>query len=202
MWHYWQRCAELGLDVSFRPFFNRVRSDGAKRRFGEGDQAIREGDLIHSDWGIRYARLNSDHQQWAYVLRKGERQAPEGLRRLLDVFLAEFREGLSGNELLEAILARARAEGVPDPKVFSHSLGFLLHEPGPLIGLPREQQRCPGRGDVVLRDNYAFTMELSVADGVGEWDGQTVRLSIKEDVVFTTAGCRLIGGRQGAFYLI
>jgi hypothetical protein len=208
-WHYWQRCAELGLQVSFKPFFNRVRSDAMTGQFGEADPVIRPGDLIHCDCGIRYLRLNTDHQQWAYVLRPDERQAPAGLTRLLaranrlqDIFRAEFREGLTGNEMLAAILARAREEGVPDPKVYSHSLGLLLHEPGPLIGLPWEQHRCPGRGDVVLRPNHAFTMELSVADQIPEWDGQTVRLSIEEDVVFTRDGCRVIGDRQTEFHLV
>lgn len=208
-WHYWQRAADLGLPVSFKPFFNRVRRDTMKKEFGDDDRAIRPGDLVHSDCGIRYLRLNTDHQQWAYVRRPGETDAPEGLRRLLaeanrlqDIFRAQFREGLTGNELLAGILARAREAGVPEPAVYSHSLGLLLHEPGPLIGLPWEQQCCPGRGDAALRHNYAFTMELSVADAVAEWDGQKVRLSIEEDVVFTRDGCRIIGDRQTAFYLI
>ncbi len=208
-WHYWQRSADLGLQVSFKPFFNRVRSDAMREQFGGDDPAIRPGDLVHSDCGIRYLGLNSDHQQWAYVLRPGETQAPEGLRRLLgqanrlqDIFRGEFREGLTGNELLARILARARAAGIPNPRVYSHSLGHLLHEPGPLIGLPWEQERCPGRGDVTLRPNYAFTMELSVTDAVPEWNGQSVGLSIEEDVVFSQGVCRVLGDRQTAFYLV
>ena len=208
-WYYWQRCADLGLQVSFKPFFNVVRSDAMKARFGPDDRAIRPGDLVHSDVGIRYLRLDSDHQQWAYILRPGETDAPEGLRRLLaeanrlqDVFMAEFRHGLTGNELLANILARARGEGIPNPKVYSHSLGLFLHEPGPLIGLPWEQERCPGRGDVALQFNNSFTMELGVADAVPEWDGQKVGLGIEEDVVFTPSGCRPINGRQTAFHLV
>jgi len=208
-WHYWQRAADLGLPMAFKPFFNRVRRETLKGQFGPDDRAIRPGDLVHSDCGIGYLRLFSDHQQWAYVRRPGETDAPDGLRRLLaqanclqDIFRAEFREGLTGNEMLAAILARARGAGVPEPAVYSHSLGHLLHEPGPLIGLPWEQKACPGRGDVALRPNYAFTMELCVADAVPEWDGQKVRLSIEEDVVFTRQGCRVLGDRQTAFYLI
>ena len=208
-WHYWQRAADLGLPLAFKPFFNRVRRETLKGQFGDDDRTIRPGDLVHCDCGIRYLRLLSDHQQWAYVRQPGETDAPEGLRRLLaqanrlqDVFRAEFREGRTGNEMLAAILAQARDAGVPEPAVYSHSLGLLLHEPGPLIGLPWEQERCPGRGDVALRPNYAFTMELSVTDAVPEWDGQKVRLSIEEDVVFTRQGCRVLGDRQTAFYLV
>jgi Xaa-Pro aminopeptidase len=209
VWHYWQRCADLGLEPSFKPFFNLIRSDAARSRYGPDDQVIRPGDFIHCDVGIRYLRLNSDHQQWAYVLADGERDAPAGMKalmaatgRLQDIFMAEFRRGLTGNQLLRKILERARAEGVPNPKVYSHSLGHFLHEPGPLIGLPWEQEACPGRGDVVLEFNEAFTMELSAAGPIAEWNGQEVRLGLEEDVVFTEAGCRPLDGRQTGFYLV
>jgi hypothetical protein len=170
---------------------------------------IRPGDMIHSDVGIRYLRLNSDHQECAYVLRPGEDAAPHGLQRLMaqanrlqDVYLSAFRLGLTGNELLGAILARAREEGIPNPRVYSHSLGLFLHEPGPLIGLPWEQERCPGRGDVHLRYNQCFTMELSVTDAVPEWGDQRVTMSLEQDVAYTEAGCRPIDGRQTALHLI
>jgi Xaa-Pro aminopeptidase len=208
-WAYWQRCADLGLSVAFKPFFILVRTDTARERYGAEDTVIRAGDLIHCDVGIRYLRLCSDHQQWAYVLRDGESDAPQGLKdlmaqgnRLQEVFMAGFQQGRSGNELLKTILTRARNEGLPNPRVYSHSLGLLLHEPGPLIGLPWEQERCQGRGDVTLEVSQAFTMELSVSAPVPEWSGQEVWLGLEEDVVYTRDGCRAIGGRQTAFHLI
>ena len=70
-----------------------------------------------------------------------------------------------------------------------------------MIGLPWEQERNPGagRGPGLQR---AFTMELSVSGPIPEWDGQEVRLSMEQDVVFTRTGCRLIHGRQTAFHVI
>jgi len=208
-WTYWQGVADLGLEIAFKPYFYLWRRDSEVRRLGEADEVIRPGDLIHCDVGIKYLRLNSDHQQWAYVLGEGETDAPEGMRQLLgqvhrlqDVFMSEFQLGLTGNEMLANILTRARAEGVPNPKVYSHSLGLYLHEPGPLVGLPWEQKCCPGRGDVALQYGNAFTMELSASDAIAEWDGQTVDLSVEEDVVFTESGCHLIGPRQERFHLI
>jgi Xaa-Pro aminopeptidase len=217
-WYYWQRCADLGLSVAFRPFFGLVRREAMKERFDEGDQVIRPGDLIRCDVGIRYLRLNSDHQEWAYVLREGEDEVPEGMKKLMseanrlqDIFMAEFKSGFTGNELLPAltgnellknILTRARDEGLPNPRVYSHSLGLFLHEPGPLIGLPWEQESCAGRGDVKLEYNTTFTMELSVSGPVPEWDGQEIRMALEEDVVFTREGCRPIDGRQTDFYLV
>jgi Xaa-Pro aminopeptidase len=209
-WAYWQRAADLGLDLAFRPFFNLVRSDEMWERYGREDCVIRPGDMIHSDVGVRYLRLNSDHQQWAYILRPGEDDAPAGLKnlmwqanRLQDVFMDEFRQGLTGNELLANILTRAQEEGIPQPRVYSHNLGFFLHEPGPLIGLPWEQERCVGRGDVALEYNNTFTMELSITDRVPEWEDQEVRFSIEEDVAYTKdLGCWPMDGRQMAFYLV
>jgi len=208
-WYYWQRCADLGLQVSFKPYFFLIRSAAAKREWGPEDQVIRPGDFIRSDVGIRYLRLTSDHQEWAYVLRPGECDAPESARRLMaqanrlqDIFMSEFRHGLTGNELLANILDQAWREGLPNPKVYSHSLGLSLHEPGALIGLPWEQERCPGRGDVTVEHNNAFTMELSVRDTSDSWGGEEMLMALEEDVVFTKEGCRPIDGRQTAFYLI
>lgn len=208
-WAYWQMAADLGLEVSFKPYFNQVRSQEAWARLGRDNHVILPGDLIHSDVGIRYLGLISDHQRWAYVLRPGEEEAPASFRRLLaagnhlqDVYMASFEAGLTGDELLARILARAREEGVPGPRVYSHSLGHLLHEPGPLIGLPWEQERNPGRGDVRLVYDSAFTMELAPSDAIPEWGGEVLTLSMEEDVVYTREGCRVLDGRQTAFYLI
>jgi hypothetical protein len=116
--------------------------------------------------------------------------------------MTEFKRGLTGDQLLHNILSKAKQEGIPNPRVYSHSLGRLLHEPGPLIGLPWEQERNIGRGEVQLEPNYAFTMELSVEGSVPEWSGESLRFALEEDVVFTASGCRLMGGRQNKFFLV
>jgi hypothetical protein len=209
VWYYWQRSVDLGLSLAFRPFFRILRSEAMKQHYGEDDQVIRTGDLLHCDVGIMHLRLKTDHQQSAYVLRPGESDAPPGMKKLVadgnrlqDIFMAEFEQGLTGNELLYNILTRARRENIPNPRVYSHSLGLYLHEPGPLIGLPWEQERCEGRGDVQLQYNNTFTMELSVKAALPEWDGQEALLGLEENVVFTRSGCRCMDGRQTELYLI
>lgn len=208
-WAYWQRSLSLGLELSFKPFFRLIRQDALKAAYPVEDKVIRRGDILHCDVGIRYLRLNSDHQELAYVLRDGESRAPEGLlhllaegNRLQRIYMHEFKLGLTGNELLANILSAARLQGIPNPRVYSHSLGLYLHEPGPLIGLPWEQEVNPGRGDVTLGYDTCFTMELSVEDAVSDWDGQKVRLSLEQDVKFTERGCEPLDGVQTAFHLI
>ncbi|MFH1927430.1 MAG: M24 family metallopeptidase [Chloroflexota bacterium] len=208
-WYYRQRCAEMGRDVWCTGGFGLIRSEAMKEKYGEADRVIRLGDFVRCDVVIQYLRLHTDIQEWMYVLRPGEHDVPEGMKhlmseanRLQDIFMSEFQLGLTGDELLQKILTRARREGVPKPRVYSHSLGLLLHEPGPLIGLPWEQKSCAGRGAVKLEHNYSFTMELSIAAPLPEWGGQEIRMALEEDVVFTQQGCRPIDSRQTEFYLI
>jgi len=209
-WHYRQRAADLGLLVSFRPFVTiRARSPETLALYGKDDKAIRPGDYLHCDGGLKYMRWNCDNQEVAYVLKPGETDAPEGLRKLLaeanrlqDVFLGELKTGLTGNELLGRILAKARSAGIPGPKVYSHSLGLFLHEPGPLIGLPWEQVNNPGRGDVKLVPWSVFTVELSATGPLPDWGLTEMRVPVEQDIVFNGEKGIFLDGRQTAFHLI
>ncbi len=209
-WYYWQRVADLGLKVSFSPFVSiRGRSPKDVEKWGKDDKVIRPGDLLHCDVGLKSMRWNSDHQEMAYVLRPGETDAPETFKKLMaeanrlqDVYCGEFRAGLTGNEILGNILKKARELGIPGPRVYSHSLGYFLHEPGPLIGLPWEQVNNAGRGDVKLVAMSAFTAEMSVTGPVPEWGGTDFRVPLEQDILFDGARAYFLAGRQTAFHLI
>jgi hypothetical protein len=208
-WYYWQRVHDLGLRVSFSPFVS-IRGRSAKdvEKWGKDDKVIRPGDILHCDVGLKYMRWNSDHQEVAYVLRAGETDAPETFKKLMaeanrlqDVYCGEFKTGLTGNEILGRILAKAREIGIPGPRVYSHSLGYFLHEPGPLIGLPWEQVNNVGRGDVKLVPMSTFVCELSVTGPVPEW-GADFRLPLEQDIVFDGEKAFFPAGRQTAFHFI
>jgi hypothetical protein len=206
VWHYWQHARDLGLDVAFRPYF-RIHRD--ERQTGLSPDVVSPGDVLHCDVGIKYLRLNSDHQHLAYVTRPGETDAPPGLvrrmqetNRLQDIFLAGFRYGLSGNEMRRNMLRAAHEAGIPEPKIYSHNLGFFLHQPGPLIGLPWEQERDLPRGDMRLEFNSAFVMELSTTGPVPEWGGQMLTVAMEEPVLFTRNGCHTPCPRQTEFHVI
>lgn len=208
-WHYWQRVADLGLRASFTPSFRRFRSPRDEQLWGVGDEAIRPGDMLHCDVGLEYLRLLTDHQELAYVLRPGETTAPEGLRsgmrqanRLQEILTGTWRTGWTGNQILAEALARAHADGLDRPRIYSHSLGHFLHEPGPLMGLPWEQERCPGRGDVIMHFDTCYTVELSVTAPVAEWDGVAVPFMLEQDAAFTAQGASFLEGRQVTFHLV
>ncbi len=65
--------------LKFKSYFRVVRDAEAKKRFWEQEQVIRQGDFLHCDVGIKYLRLYSDHQQWAYVLKKEKRKRRKAL---------------------------------------------------------------------------------------------------------------------------
>ena len=121
--HYWQRCADLGLEVSFKPYFHLIRSDAAWDKFGRQDQVIHPGDYVRSDVEIRYLRLNTDHQQWAYIPRSSEDGPAESMKRLMadanhlqNIFMDEFKQGLNGNELLNTSWLVQKMKESPIPE--------------------------------------------------------------------------------------
>ncbi len=210
LYYYCQRVSDLGLKLFAWPWLRiRGRDPKAIERWGAADTVIRPGDLIQIDAGIEYLRYFTDHCEWAYVLRPGEADAPAGVRavlaegnRLQDIFLGELEEGRSGNEILAKILATAKAEEIPSPRIYSHSVGLFLHEPGPLIGLPWEQADTGVRGRVKLVPNSTFTAELSIAARVPEWGGRELRIALEQVLAYTTRGAYFLDGRQTRFHLV
>ncbi|CAN0589918.1 unnamed protein product, partial [Laminaria digitata] len=75
VWWYRDRIRELGLTTWFHPSVSIQRQDPESfehlRSFSERpeDAIIQPGDLIHTDFGISYLRLNTDTQQHAYILK-------------------------------------------------------------------------------------------------------------------------------------
>lgn len=210
LYHYLQRVADLGMERYGWPWF-RIRSRDPKvlETYGMDDPVIRRGDLLQCDAGIQYLRYYTDHAEWGYVLLPGETEAPKYYQRLMaeanrlqDVFCAEFETGLSGNQILGNILKSANAAGICQPKIYSHAIGYYLHEPGPLIGLPWEQIDTGARGDVKLVPNSTFTAELSITCPVPEWNGKEMRFSLEEVVAFTGEKAYFLDGRQTQIYTV
>jgi hypothetical protein len=210
LYHYLQRVADLGMERYGWPWFRvRARDPKVLEKYGMDDPVIRRGDLLQCDAGIQYLRYYTDHAEWGYVLRTGETEVPGYYQRLLaeanrlqDIFCAEFKAGLTGNQILANILKSAAAAGICKPKIYSHSIGYFLHEPGPLIGLPWEQVDTGARGKVKLVPNSTFTAELSVTCPVPEFEGREMRFSLEEVVAFTPEGAQFLDGRQKKIYKV
>jgi Xaa-Pro aminopeptidase len=208
VWWWRQRVNDQGLDTWFQPSVT-VQRQGQTEAQISSDPVIERGDVLHCDVGITVARLNTDTQHNAYVLKEGETDAPPGLRRALanantlqDIVTSELRPGRSGNEILAAALARMKAQQI-NGTVYSHPVGLHGHGAGPLIGLWDYQNGVPGRGDAKVIPSMWYSIELQATTPVPEWNGQAVRMAQEEDVIIDAAGkVRWALKRQDRLFLV
>jgi methionine aminopeptidase len=209
-WWLRQEVDHLGYATWFHPSVSlqRVVAEESPSTGHGVDGLIQAGDLVHIDFGIAYLGLHTDQQQHAYVLRDGETDAPDGLRRALaagnhlqDIVLGNFRTGTTGNQVLSASLAEARSAGL-QATIYSHPIGLHGHGAGPTIGLWDQQDGVPGTGDYPLWPDTAYSIELSVLADVHEWNDQKVRIMLEEDAFFDGESIRFLDGRQTELWLI
>ena len=208
VWWWRQRVNDLGLDTWFQPSVD-VQRQGVTAEALGADPVIEAGDVLHCDVGITVARLNTDTQHLAYVLRPGETDAPAGIRRALananalqDVVMEEIRPGRSGNEILATSRERMKAKGI-DGTVYSHPVGLHGHGAGPLIGLWDYQDGVPGRGDAKVIPSMWWSIELQATTPVPEWNGQSVRMAQEEDAIIGADGkIRWAIRRQDKLFLV
>ncbi|TVR24545.1 MAG: M24 family metallopeptidase [Anaerolineaceae bacterium] len=211
IWWMRQTMHDIGLSAWFHPTcelqapgepFNALQDKDSMRT------VIQPGDLLHCDMGFYYLGLATDQQQHAYVLRRGETDAPEGLKAVLkqgnalqDIVNANLTVGRTGNEVLKASLAQGREAGIA-PHIYCHPLGYHGHAAGPTIGLWDQQDGVPGAGDYPVYDDTAYSNELNVTAPVAEWDDQIVRIALEEDILLTGGRVYWLDGRQEAFHII
>jgi Xaa-Pro aminopeptidase len=204
-WWYREELSRLGLQPWFHPSIG-IQRQGAEGMLS-GDTVIEPGDLLWTDFGITYLRLNTDTQHLAYVLRPGETEAPAGLvnglrasNQVQDILLTHFQVGRSGNETLA--LARAEAiEAGLDPSIYTHPIGLHGHGAGPAIGF-WDNQNGDQRGAGPVNANTAWSIELTSYSAVPEWGGQRVDFRTEEDAYYDGETVRFLDGRQTELTLI
>jgi len=234
-WWIRQRYRDLGLLTSDHPTITIQRSFVERKKYSESDEhfridipprngyntVIRRGDIISCDTGINYLGLGTDTQQVAYVLKKGENDVPEGLKkamartnRLQDLFAAEFKDGRKGNDIWLPALKKAKAEGLR-PAIYSHPIPLFImrynlpggfyedtrYGAGPALGDGESEEPSP-RGEYPVYLNTVYAMELDTLTSIPEWDGQDVRIVLEQTVAFSEKGLEYLGGRQTKWYVI
>ena len=208
VWWFRQRVNDQGLGTWFQPSVSVQRKGVTGAALG-ADPVIERGDVLHCDVGITVARLNTDTQHNAYVLREGETDAPAGIKAALrnanimqDFFMEEVRPGRTGNETLKTILERMKGAGL-NGTMYSHPVGLHGHGAGPLIGLWDMQGGVAGRGDAKVVPSMWYSVEHQVTTRVDEWDGQPVRMAQEEDMIISADGkVRWAHKRQDRLHIV
>ena len=210
VWWLREKVLSLGLDTWFHPTVDVQRANesdlyafDSKSKF----DIIQPGDLVHCDFGISYLSLNTDCQELAYVLKPGEKQAPDFLvaalaqgNQVQDIFTNNFKAGVSGNVILKKSLEAGRAEGLR-PQIYTHPLGTFGHSAGTTLGMWDSQNGVAVNGDYPLHLNTAYAIELNTSVYIDEWK-KDIRIMLEEAGFFGSDGFRYINKRQEKLLLI
>lgn len=211
-WWWLQQVSNLGLDVWFQPDLRIQRQNqetGKTQQFlsvAEESVVIQRGDVIHIDCGLNYMGLSTDWQKMGYVLRVGEKDAPEGLKRALantnklqDAVFAHAKPGAKGFEVYDATMNDMKNLGI-EAMIYSHSIGNQGHALGASIDFRRPASGAPT--EPLFREGSYTSIELNTSTPVPEWGGQKVTIMMEDDSYLTKEGMKWFRPRQTAFYLI
>ena len=210
VWWMREKVLELKLKTWFHPTVDVQRNEQSDLYAFDGKSKydiIQPGDLVHCDFGISYLTLNTDCQQIAYVLKSDEKEAPEFLTKALkdanklqDILTSEFELDKTGNEILLNSLKIAKENGL-DPQIYTHPLGTFGHSAGTTIGMWDSQGGVPIKGDVLMKYNTVYAIELNNKSFIKDWNKE-VRIMLEEAGLFEENGFKYINGRQEEIILI
>ena len=210
VWWMREKVLELKLKTWFHPTVDVQRNEQSDLYAFDGKSKydiIQPGDLVHCDFGISNLTLNTDCQQIAYVLKSDEKEAPEFLTKALkdanklqDILTSEFELDKTGNEILLNSLKIAKEKGL-DPQIYTHPLGTFGHSAGTTIGMWDSQGGVPIKGDVLMKYNTVYAIELNNKSFIKDWNKE-VRIMLEEAGLFEENGFKYINGRQEEIILI
>lgn len=207
VWFYRKKIVEYKMSAWFQPSCNIQRIFPGNNPKTENN-IIMPGDLIHMDMGIVYLRLCTDMQENAYVLRPGETDVPDCIKkalvnanRLQDILISKIEIGKTGNKILKETIEQMNKEGI-DGSIYCHPIGYHGHAAGPLFGMWDMQNGVPGRGDYPVYANTAYAIELNATTSFPELNNKKIRMALEEQGLVTKEGHRYIDGRQKEIFLI
>ena len=161
-----QMTNDKGITLWFPATIDLQRQGGM---MGE-ETVIERGDLLHCDFGIVYLNLCTDTQRLCYVAREDETDVPEELKeglkhnnRFQDIVRNNMAKGLTGNEVFNSSIEEGQKEGLR-PLLYSHPCGLFGHSAGPSIGMWDHQKGDLPHGELKLRNDTSYALELSVLE--------------------------------------
>ena len=166
------------------------------------NKKINYGDTIYYDFGIKATFidgiiLNTDMQRMGYMLKSGEKEAPEKVQHVFDTLIssitagmAKMKPGVKGYEVDEVVRGIILNENYPDyPHATGHPVGKEVHGAGALISY-----RSGKRAKLKLVESGVYTLEPRVNIKNGG--------SIEEMIIVTKKGGIPVCNRQDKLYLI
>ena len=200
---------EYGVGEAWSPSQNPNVNSGPDRGHSHStNKVIMPGDVIQTDFGIKlYGRWVSDIQRFAYVLRPGEKQAPNDIQFYWESGrnggFAAFRAmkpGVRGEDV-DAAQRKLMEKNGSEYVMWStgHPVGYVAHDAGPNLGgshIPRQRSAA----QLLLKPGMVFAF-----DGFHSWqltDSTTKTISVEEMAVITEDGAEYLIPPQQDLVLI
>lgn len=209
-WWFLQQLSDLGLTTWFQPDIRvqrRARTTATNQAFlsvADETTILERGDLIHIDCGLNYMGLSTDWQKHCYILEKGERDVPTGMKQALkntnalqDAIFAVARPGMTGAEVYDAAMADMKRQNI-EAMIYSHPIGTHGHGLGASIDFRRA---ITGAAERFRLGSYT-SIELNTSTKLPEWDDQKITIMGEDDAVMTERGFEFMRPRQTSIYLI
>ncbi len=166
------------------------------------DRKIQPGHLVNMDFGIKYKGYCSDLQRTWYVLREGETEAPETVKKGFEVIrdaitkvAKNLKPGVSGCEMDDIARNYVVNNGYEEyPHGLGHQVGKLVHDGGG--GLLPRWERYGNTPFMKVEKSQIYTIEPRLTvNGYGV-------STLEEEVLITDEGCEFISPRQMELILI
>ncbi|MGX5173889.1 M24 family metallopeptidase [Aliikangiella sp. IMCC44653] len=211
-WYIRTEFENLNLRPWFQPHVN-VQRKGDKTQpsdsfMGQSGRVIKRGDILHTDVGLCYLTLCTDTQEMGYVLTNEQSEVPTGLKEALaqgnqwqDLLTAEFKLGLTGNQILANNLKANKLAKI-NATTYTHPIGFVGHSVGPTIGMWDNQGATPVRGDWPLYANTAYAIEGNIKTKLAEWQHQWVMIKLEQTAFFDGQKVIYAAGRQTQWHVV
>jgi Xaa-Pro aminopeptidase len=197
----WKLNLGTAWDEPYCPIVN-AGPDSAVGHVAPGHHKFKRGQLLHIDFGVKRDGFCSDLQRLWYALDKGERHAPDDVRRAwdacwaaLDAGAAKLKPGAAGWEVDAAAREALVNAGYPEYQhALGHHLGRVAHDGSTLLG-PRWDRYGQSPYGLVEVGNV-FTLELGAAvPGRGY-------LGLEENVLVTEHGLEWLSKPQRKLWLV
>ncbi len=163
---------------------------------GPTDIVLERGHLVHFDFGVKQEEYCSDIQRMVYLLKPGEKEAPEPVKKAfktvvnaIQAAIKAMRPGAIGAEIDQIARSVVTQAGYPEYMYGTgHGLGRAAHDGGGMLG-PR-WEKYGSLPDQLLELSQVYTVEPGVAvPGYGY-------VGLEEDVLVTEAGGELLSAGQ------
>jgi len=176
--------------------------DTAAAHYGPTGRHVEEGHILNMDFGLKAEEYCSDMQRTFYILRRGEKKAPDDVQKGFDTIVRAIEEsrralrpgvtGLSVDTVARTVIKKAGYDEFPHG--LGHQVGRFAHDGTALLGPAWE--KYARKPFAPLEEGMVFTLEprLTVP-------GRGVA-TVEEMVVVTAAGAEFLSSPQTKLMLV